>query len=171
VRHSIRLVAVLLLLTLSGARAWADATAFVGVSTSPETRPTVGFGIGIGLLIVGFEFEYAHTREEIDGGSLAPSVRTFMGNVLLQTPGSINGVQLYATTGAGPYRVAFDPEFARANRLPTSDLRFGTNIGGGVKLALAGPIRLRLDYRVFFIEGPLFPGNSHRFYAGLNLAF
>ena len=40
-----------------------------------------------------------------------------------------------------------------------------------MKLKLAGPLRLRLDYRVFLFHGePLFT-KSQRFYAGLNLGF
>ena len=56
-------------------------------------------------------------------------------------------------------------------RLDESDLRFGTNVGGGIKLALAGPLRLRLDYRVFLFKGSFFPESPKRFYAGLALAF
>ena len=29
----------------------------------------------------------------------------------------------------------------------------GINVGGGVKMTLAGPLRLRLDYRVFTLKG------------------
>ena len=40
-----------------------------------------------------------------------------------------------------------------------------------VKLALAGPLRLRLDYRVFRLNGnPLFK-KVQRFYGGLSLSF
>ena len=45
------------------------------------------------------------------------------------------------------------------------------NIGGGAKLKLVGPLRLRLDYRVFKLQGSPLYETYHRFYAGANLAF
>ena len=55
----------------------------------------------------------------------------------------------------------------------------GTNVGGGVKISLAGPLRVRLDYRIFRLTdefeagvgGGGFSKTSHRFYAGANIAF
>ena len=35
----------------------------------------------------------------------------------------------------------------------SSETNFGINVGGGVKMSLAGPLRLRLDYRVFTLRG------------------
>jgi hypothetical protein len=148
------------LLGSSSLPAWADATAFVGVATDPAARRTAGFAVGAGLLVVGFEFEYAHTREDVEEG--APAVRTFMGNLLAQTPG-VTSVQLYGTIGGGVFREAFAATGSETN--------IGTNLGGGVKLRLAGPLRLRLDYRVFVFRGTPVHDNPQRFYAGLNLAF
>ena len=34
-----------------------------------------------------------------------------------------------------------------------SETNVGVNVGGGVKMSLAGPLRLRLDYRVFTLKG------------------
>ena len=52
-----------------------------------------------------------------------------------------------------------------------SETNVGMNVGGGVKMSLAGPLRLRFDYRVFTLRGtPLYP-QPQRFYAGLNLKF
>ena len=51
---------------------------------------------------LGFEFEYSDTRE--DPEDAAPSLRTGMGNILLQTPIAIAGLQPYFTSGAGGYR-------------------------------------------------------------------
>jgi hypothetical protein len=45
------------------------------------------------------------------------------------------------------------------------------NTGGGVKVALVGPVRLRLDYRVFKLAGGALNSPAHRVYAGLNLKF
>ena len=41
----------------------------------------------------------------------------------------------------------------------------------GVKASLAGPIRARIDYRVFTLGGEPLHSVVHRVYAGLNLAF
>jgi hypothetical protein len=153
---------ILLLVGLTASTASADATAFAGVSTSPEARPALGFAVGAGLLVVGFEFEYAHAREDVEDG--APSVRTFMGNVLLQTPVAVGGVQVYGTVGAGVYRESFADS-------PQQETSVGTNLGGGVKIGLAGPLRIRLDYRVFIFQGSPVYDNPQRFYAGLNVAF
>jgi opacity protein-like surface antigen len=77
-------------------------------------------------------------------------------------------VQLYGTVGGGYYRVRFE-------ELDVQDTGFGTNVGGGVKIDLAGPLRVRLDYRVFRLgdefEADLVEATSQRFYAGVNLAF
>jgi opacity protein-like surface antigen len=138
----------------------ADLTAFLGVNPTPVNRPVRGFAIGAGLLIVGFEFEYANTSD--DEVLAAPKLQTYMFNGLVQTPVPIAGMQFYATAGGGGYRESlFD----------TSETHVGYNIGGGVKWSLAGPLRLRLDYRVFTLQGEPLHSNPQRFYAGLNVKF
>src|SRR5690606_34705852 len=87
---------------LCPAAASADITAFLGVNPTPSNRTLTGISGGIGLLIVGFEFEYANTREDLD--ELAPELRTYMFNGLLQTPVPIGGIQFYGTAGAGVFR-------------------------------------------------------------------
>jgi len=121
------------------ARAYADATAFIGAATTPTNRQVRGFAAGVGLLIVGFEFEYATASTDETTG--APSLQTFMGNVLLQTPIPIAGMQFYVTTGAGGFRERLEPSH--------QEIQIGLNSGGGVKVSLLGPVRVRLDYRVF----------------------
>jgi opacity protein-like surface antigen len=111
-------------------------------------------------VIVGFEFEYGHTRDNED--ELAPSLRTFMFNGLLQTPIPIAGMQFYGTAGGGVYRETLNDD---------SETSVGINVGGGVKVSLAGPLRLRLDYRVFTLQGDPRHSKPQRFYAGLNLRF
>jgi hypothetical protein len=142
------------------APAVADVTGFFGFSPTGGTRGSRGFAVGAGLVLVGFEFEFCNTSEDIMTG--APSVRTGMFNGLIQTPTS--GVQLYATAGGGFYREA------SAGRTETN---FGTNIGIGAKVHLVGPLRLRLDYRVFTLRGdPLDTlKTAQRFYAGVNVSF
>ena len=141
------------------ATAAADATAFIGATTTPASRPARGFAVGVSVLIVGVEFEYSNTGDDEEEG--APSLRTFMGNVLLQTP-SIAGFQFYFTTGAGAFRESL------VQRQETS---FGANTGGGVKVSLVGPLRVRVDYRVFTLQGEPLYSPVHRVYAGANLAF
>jgi opacity protein-like surface antigen len=154
------LLAVLLCLAAPRA-ASADLTAFLGVNPTPSNRTVTGFSGGFGLLIVGFEFEYAHTREDLD--QLAPALRTYMFNGLLQTPFPIGGLQFYGTAGGGIFRETLNDE---------SETHVGINVGGGVKMNLAGPLRLRLDYRVFTLQGSAVRhSRPQRFYAGLNLRF
>jgi opacity protein-like surface antigen len=109
---------------------------------------------------VGFEFEYANTSE--DEAEAAPGLRTFMFNGLLQTPVPIAGMQFYATAGGGGYRETFTD---------VSQTNVGINVGGGVKMTLAGPLRLRFDYRIFTLQGHPRHSKPQRFYAGLNLKF
>jgi opacity protein-like surface antigen len=147
----------------------ADITAFLGRATTPSARPLKGAAIGTGLVIVGFEFEYAATDEDLHvvGGDFptAPAVKTVMFNGLLQTPLPIARMQFYGTIGGGLYRETLSTE-------PNGDhTNFGTNVGGGAKITLAGPIRLRLDYRVFSFRGTPRHTNAQRFYAGINLKF
>jgi hypothetical protein len=138
----------------------ADVTAFLGVNPTPANRTVRGLAAGMGLVIVGFEFEYGNTNEDLV--KLAPSLRTFMVNGLVQTPIPIGGVQFYATAGGGGYRETLNH---------VSETNAGLNFGGGIKMSLIGPLRLRLDYRVFNLKGqPLHP-QVQRFYAGLNLKF
>jgi opacity protein-like surface antigen len=138
----------------------ADLTAFLGINGTPTNRPVTGFAIGTGLVIVGFEFEYAHTNDDLDEGS--PSLRTFMFNGLLQTPIPIAGMQFYGTAGGGVYRETLADE---------SETNVGINVGGGVKMSLAGPLRLRFDYRVSTLKGDARHPRPQRVYAGINLKF
>jgi hypothetical protein len=138
----------------------ADLTAFLGVNATPSNRTVKGFAGGAGLLIVGFEFEYASTKEDLV--EAAPSLNTFMFNGLAQTPVPIGGMQFYATAGGGIYRETL---------ADVSETHVGVNVGGGVKMSLAGPLRLRFDYRVFTLKGSPRHTTPQRFYAGINLKF
>ncbi|ODS57001.1 MAG: hypothetical protein ABS36_05735 [Acidobacteria bacterium SCN 69-37] len=137
--------------------AQADITAFWGTSPTPSTRSARGISGGVNLVIVGFEVEFARTAENLAKG--APSLTTGMFNGVVQTP---TRTQLYLTLGGGFFRERLEGE---------GETMFGTNIGGGVKVPLAGPLRLRLDYRVFNLRGSPRYSTPQRFYAGVNLAF
>lgn len=146
------------LLALTSATAWADITGFIGANTTPANRQVRGGAIGIGLLIVGVEAEYAFTPDDLTAN--APSLKTGMGNLILQTPVAYMGFQPYFTTGGGIYQEALGTH---------QDTGFGLNTGGGVKISLAGPIRLRVDYRIFKLGSSALNSPVHRVYVGLNL--
>ena len=160
-RRLIAAAAIVLALLMIPSTASADFTAFLGVNPTPSNRTVTGLSGGFGLLIVAFEFEYANTREDLD--ELAPGLKTYMFNGLLQTPFPIAGMQFYGTAGGGVFRETLNDE---------SETNVGINVGGGVKMNLAGPLRLRLDYRVFTLRGSdVRHSKPQRFYAGLNLKF
>ena len=155
--RTFRAALVVLLMALP-APAFADVTAFLGFLNKPDTRPARGFAAGIGLLVVALEFEYMNAPEDLVDAR--PSLTTGMGNVLVQTP--FSRLQFYGTVGAGVYRETL------------GDLRethVGTNIGGGVKFGLIGPLRARVDYRIFNLRGEAQHPTLHRFYAGANIKF
>jgi hypothetical protein len=90
-------VLVAVCMALLAAPAYADITGFIGTTTTPNNRLAKGAAVGIGLLVIGFEFEYASTNDDPAQGS--PSLKTGMGNVLLQTPGPIFGFACGSITG------------------------------------------------------------------------
>jgi hypothetical protein len=158
-----RLARLLLLLSATlcvASTAWADATVFIGNATAPTSRTARGFALGAGLLIIGFEFEYSGAVEELEDAS--PSLRTGMGNVLFQTPFPILRLQPYFTTGAGVYHESLGD---------IGETNFGINNGGGVKISLVGPLRARVDYRIFNLRGSPLEDTVQRWYVGLNLKF
>jgi opacity protein-like surface antigen len=160
VRPRTILTAALVATVLAPGRARADLTAFVGVNATPANRPVTGIAVGVGVLVVGVEFEYANTRE--DAAAAAPALKTGMFNLLVQTPFPVAGLQVYGTAGGGVYREQFGED---------RHTHVGANVGGGAKITLAGPLRLRLDYRIFTLRGAPRERRPQRFYAGLNLAF
>jgi len=164
-RH-LRAIALVMfgLLVLTPASAYADATLFLGATTSPANRTAKGFAIGAGLLFLGFEFEYSDTTDDL--ATRAPALKTGMGNLMLQTPGSFFGIQPYYTVRGGVYH-----EDLGTNGSLADNTGFGMNTGGGVKINLLGPIRLRVDYRVFSLKNGALVSPAHRVYAGINLKF
>jgi hypothetical protein len=159
-RQRLSVLVLLLASCLVPSIAAADATAFLGRNSGGDDRGAVrGFAFGVSMLVVGFEFEYATMSE--DQTLSRPSLRTTSGNVFAQTFG-LPGFQLYATTGAGLYRERLGNDQESALVL---------NNGGGAKINIAGPIRARIDYRIFNLRGNPRHKTVQRIYAGLNLAF
>ena len=151
---------VLMLVLAATSRAYADATLFIGANTSPVNRTAKGVAIGAGLVILGFEFEYSDTTDDVK--SFAPSLKTGTGNLLLQSPIAFAGFQPYFEIGGGVYHEELGA---------ISNTGFVGNTGGGVKISLIGPIRLRVDYRAFTLKNGALTTPAHRVYAGINLKF
>jgi hypothetical protein len=160
-----KLLLVCAVVVLFAAPARADLTGFLGVTPTPSSRTNGGFAAGTGFLIVAFEFEYSATKEDLSSTQVAPALKTYMFNGLLQTPIPIARTQFYGTLGAGAYHETLSTQ-------PLNDqTNIGTNVGGGAKITLAGPLRLRLDYRVFTLHGSPRHTPVQRLYAGINLKF
>jgi hypothetical protein len=158
------LVTAALLAFASPARA--DITVFLGRSSNSSATPNApsvsqglkGAAFGIGLLVVGFEVEGAiHSEDPVKS---IPGLKTGMGNVLVQTP--TGNVQLYGTAGGGIFQETLGS---------SSETNFATNIGGGIKIGIFGPLRLRADYRMMNLRGTPRYKTVQRFYVGASLKF
>jgi hypothetical protein len=160
-RRLVQVAVVAIAGMLPATRAAADITAFVATTTQPANRPTFGVAAGAGLVAVGFEFELATANEAADSG--APSLRTGMVSGYVQNPIPIAGLQFYGIAGAGVYRERFGDADAETNVM--------TSVGGGVKMSLAGPLKLRVDYRVLLLRGEARYTSPKRLYAGLTVGF
>ena len=154
------ILSVLVVMLCAAAPADADLTAFAGAHATPSNRPVKGFAAGLSLLVIGFEFEFSDTAADEMAG--APGLRTGMFNLLLQTPFGVGGLQFYGTVGGGIYQEGGGG---------LEEINAGSNVGVGVKIAVAGSLRMRLDYRVFTLRGSPQYERHQRLYAGLNLGF
>jgi hypothetical protein len=137
--------------------------------TAGSPRPAAGVAFGHCPSIVGFEIEYARTL----GAATASksSAGGINANLMVQTRSPIRGVQFYGIGGVGLYSETFGGGVG-------SGAILAKNFGGGVKIGLGGPLRLRLDYRVFVLgDAPdaarevVVHQYPHRFSAGQSLAF
>ena len=149
-----------LLVLVAALPARADLTVFAGLQNAPTIRPTTGISVGFGVLVVGWEVEVARVNEDLDDA--APGLAIGTGSVYVQNPIPIGGVQFYAIGGAGLYR----------ERLGDIDRQTDVHVavGGGAKIELVGPLKVRIDYRIFKLRGAR-ESNAQRIYAGLALAF
>ena len=151
-----------IVLAAAATPARADATLFAGVATSATvaaSRPSLGIAFGRCPGVFGFELEYA-------GGLGDAAVRTVVVNLLLQTRLPIHRVQFYGLGGFGVYGETGSGEIASGD------------IGMGAKITLSGPLKLRLDYRVFLLgaspdasAGLVIGRHPQRLSAGLSFAF
>ena len=92
----------ILFLASTPAPARADITAFLGLSPTPARHTVKGFAAGLSLVVVGFEFEFSQLGE--DPLDALPGLKTYSGNVFVQTPIEVKGTQFYATAGGSGYR-------------------------------------------------------------------
>ena len=143
------------------APARADLTVFAGLQNQPAIRPATGISLGFGVLAIGWEIEVARVGGRTSDG--APSISMGTGSVYVQNPIPIAGVQFYALAGAGLFRERLD--------LVDQQTDVHVALGGGAKIELVGPLKLRLDYRFFRFRDAIVATNPQRVYAGLTLAF
>ena len=153
-------VALLAILLGGAGRAFADLTVFVGGAPT-TSRTSVGAALGLSLRPVSVEFEFAAAPGRSAAGK--PALQTGLFNLLVGTPFPNGGrLRVYGSVGGGMYR-------ERSAERVRTDLALSA--GGGVHLHLAGPFRLRVDYRLFALRGDAFRRFPRRAYAGLDLAF
>lgn len=168
-RHAIFSVIVLTLATApAGAQGWEspiNATAFAGAAMTPD--PHVAIGIAVGLrprpTPVTLEFEYSRSRS--DPSEAVPAIVTFSGNILLPFPIQASRYQFYGTFGVGVYGLSLESK--------SSEPEGVWNFGVGTKIAVAGPLKLRVDHRAFRLA-PIageYHSNEHRLYLGLVAGF
>jgi hypothetical protein len=141
-------------------------TAFGGVAWAPGPHPASGIAVGVkprDRTPLGLEFEYARSRR--DPASGVPGIVTVAGNFVIQPALKWSRVRVYATLGVGGYVLLRDHGSSEAN-----DAR---NFGGGVKMTIAGPFKLRMDYRRFLLAriGGEYHSNEHRLYLGIVAGF
>jgi hypothetical protein len=158
----IRPVLVTALLLGVSAPAYADFTFLVASNRTPSSRTARGFAVGGGGMIA-TEFEYANNGEDLDEEEgPTPGLRTFLGNLLLQTPFPVAGFQPYGMVGTGVYRETLDAH---------KETAWAFHSGVGVKRRIFGPLMARFDYRVLNLRGEPLHSKVHRVYTGVHIAF
>ena len=159
-----RTVLAAIVLLGAGAVAHADVSAFVGAVTGPTPRPSIGVAWGRAGERAGFEVELA--RSVGAGSAEAPSLFTIAADAVVPLTSADGGPSYFGIGGIGGYG-----ESVGGGRGSSG---LAVNVGAGAILPLRGRLRLRLDYRLFFLRGssdaePVRP-RRHRFSAGLSFA-
>ena len=150
------------------APASADGTLLFGLQTTSSPHPTVGVAWGHWPGTVGFELEYAGSLGKAT--ATTPSAGTITANALVRTPWRIHGCRVYALGGFGMY--------GESGGGRGSGEVGATDLGAGTAIPLGGPLKLRLDYRVYMLgrapdASPGSPISRHpqRLSAAFSLAF
>jgi len=148
------------LLTIAPSTARADIVGFLGSNMTPSSQPVIGGALSLNILVVAIEFEFASSAEDALKG--LPGQATGIASVQFVTP--TGRVQAYGGAGIGG---------ARETLLGLTAYRTAGSFGGGVKIGLAGPLGVRVDYRVITMNKTMGidTGVRQRFYVGLNLHF
>jgi hypothetical protein len=118
--------------------------------------------------VIGFEVD--HMRTLGDQTPSRPRIEWTGASMLVQFHIVPRRLQAYGAVGGGVYTQTLGGDRSAGGG--------AANAGGGVKIALAGPLKLRLDYRVLFLsddpdwslEGLPYR-HPQRVTAGLALAF
>ena len=139
-------------------------TAFVGITASTP-RKMLGGAWG-GCADFGcYELELTHTYADAATG--APSIWTFGGNYLVQFRSPAPRMKLYGLAGYGVY----DETGGRAT---SNGAAMSRNLGGGARIAIGGPLTVRLEYRLVLLgrpeDGEPVASRLRRVSAGLSLS-
>ena len=154
-------VTVLALLVVAApGRVFADLTVFAGRATTIY-RASGGAALGLSLEPLSLEFEFAIAPAQRSVGK--PALRTGLFNLMVGTPSRTGRrIDIYGLVGGGMYRERFEEHAVTG---------FALSGGGGFYLRVAGPFRLRVDYRLFALRGNALHRRPGRAYAGLGVAF
>lgn len=145
---------------------------YVGTLMSGGPRTVVGFSVGSfprsAGSVLGLELDYVRTTgDRVPGRSY---ISIFGGSLLVQSNVIARRLQIYGAGGGGLYGEAYIDG-------PGSGEVGCLNIGGGVKITAAGPLKIRVDYRLFFLGDSPDSSLEHihrhpqRVVAGVGLAF
>lgn len=149
----------------------ADGILSFGPTVSTQARPTVAasFGTFIENSCLGWELEFADTLG--NGNPGRRSMGTFGASFLVQSPIRRERLRVYGAVGFGIF--GGDLPDGRAS----GEVSY-TNFGGGLKLNMAGPLLIRVDYRVVRLgeapdANPALYEHTHfqRVLVGIGLAF
>lgn len=142
-----------------------NVTAFGGAAAVPGLHGAFGVAVGVKPRPspVSFEVEFARTRGDSAAG--VPAIVTFSGNLLVQVPVRRSRVQVCVTFGVGIY--------VQQSDRGTSEPNDARNIGGGLKVRLAGPFKLRVDYRKILLSRIVgeYHSNEQRLSVGIVAGF
>ena len=142
-----------------------NVTAFAGVAMTPDPHAAIGVAVGVRPRPIPVSLEFEYSRSQSDPAAGVPAIVAFAGNLLVQLPVQPSRFQFYGTFGVGLYVQPLDNHSSEPN-----DAR---NFGGGVKVTLAGPLKLRMDYRAFRLAPIVgeYHSNEQRLYAGIVAGF
>ena len=148
------LIAIALAAAETAARAQGHMTLLSGVYSGAPSRPAIGYAWGFGDAGGGGEVEVAATR-----GSGSVSAGSITAAWFFPTPLKVRGASLYGLAGLGAY----------ADR-HTEELTEAIALGIGTKIRFAGPIKIRLEYRLYVVRKDGVPP-PQRLSAGLSVGF